>query len=76
MRMSCVPEGCASCIQTLEDDSALLYFVTSHYAPDMEGGIRYDDPLLAIRWPLAVTDISEKDRSHPLLNDGFRAIQL
>lgn len=76
MRMSCVPEGCASCIQTLEDDCELIYFVTAHYAPDLEGGIRFDDPLLGIHWPLPVTDISQKDRSHPYLDDGFRPVEL
>ena len=74
-RMSCVPEGCASCIQTLEDDSELLYFVTARYAPDLEGGLRFDDPSLNIRWPLQVTDISVKDCSHPLIDEAFQPVE-
>ena len=76
MCMSCVPEGCASCIQTLEDNCELIYFVTAHYAPGLEGGIRCDDPRLGIRWPLPVTDISEKDMSHPYLGENFKFIEI
>ena len=55
----------------LEPDSELLYLHTVFYAPDAEGGIRHDDPALGIRWPLPVTDLSPRDRSHPLIGDPF-----
>jgi dTDP-4-dehydrorhamnose 3,5-epimerase len=61
-----VPEGFAHGYQTLTDDSEVFYQVTQFYAPDAEIGIRYDDPLFGIEWP--VSDdivISEKDRSWP-----------
>ena len=35
------------------------------YTPNIERGLRYDDPLLAIDWPLAVTMVSDKDRTWP-----------
>ncbi len=71
-----IPEGCAHGFQVLEPDSELLYLHTAPYTPDHEGGLRWDDPALDIAWPLAVTDISERDRSHPLLDADFRGIAL
>lgn len=67
MRMLVVPEGFAHGFQALEDDSELLYLTTAFYHASAEGGLRYNDPLLGIRWPLPVASISEKDASHPLL---------
>lgn len=58
-----VPEGFAHGFQTLEDDTEVFYQVTAFYSPEDEGGIRHDDPALAIDWPLQVTTISDKDRS-------------
>jgi dTDP-4-dehydrorhamnose 3,5-epimerase len=53
------------------------YKVTAPYRPDLERSIRFDDPALAIAWPIAVAEIqlSDKDRDAPLLADldtGFR----
>lgn len=70
-RMLVIPEGCAHGFQVLAADSELLYLHTAFYAPDHEGGIRYNDPSLAIHWPLAVTDISPRDTSHSLLAADF-----
>ena len=62
-----VPAGFAHGYQTLNDAANVLYLVSEFYAPEAEGGLRYDDPKLAIKWPLAVSDISEKDGQWPLL---------
>jgi len=62
-----VPEMFAHGLQTLEDDTEVFYQISAFYAPDKAVGLRADDPRLAIRWPLPVTDISERDRSWPLL---------
>lgn len=67
MRMLLVPEGFAHGFQTLEDDCELLYLSSAFYEPGAEGGVRWDDPALALRWPLPVADISGKDAGHPLL---------
>jgi len=67
MRMLVVPEGFAHGFQALEPDSELLYLTTAFYQPGVEGGLRWDDPRLGITWPLPVTDLSEKDARHPLL---------
>jgi dTDP-4-dehydrorhamnose 3,5-epimerase len=74
-RMVVVPEGCAHGFQVLEPDSELLYFHTAAYAPAAEAGVRYDEPRLAIRWPLAPADVSERDRSHPLLDAAFAGVR-
>lgn len=73
-RMFVIPEGFAHGFQTLEPDSELLYLHTAYYQPSSEGGLRHDDPRLAINWPLPTRDISERDQSHPLLNDDFTGV--
>jgi len=69
-----IPEGCAHGFQVLDPDSELLYLHSAPYAPEHEGGLRWDDPVLAIEWPLAVADISERDRNHPLLGADFEGL--
>jgi dTDP-4-dehydrorhamnose 3,5-epimerase len=58
-----VPERFAHGYQVLEDHTETTYLVSEFYAPATEGGLAYDDPRLAIVWPLPVTDISPKDRA-------------
>ncbi len=67
MDMICVPEGFAHGFQSLEDASEVIYLSTAFYASDAEGGVRFDDPALNIRWPMEVTGISDKDAAHPLI---------
>lgn len=62
-----VPPGFAHAFQTLTPDVEVSYLVSSPYTPAAEGGLRYNDPLLGIRWPLEVTSISDKDAAWPLL---------
>jgi dTDP-4-dehydrorhamnose 3,5-epimerase len=70
-----IPEGFAHGFQALTDDVQLLYLHTSLWSRDHEGVMRYDDPALAIDWPLPVTAISAKDRSAPFLDTGFAGIE-
>lgn len=70
-----IPEGCAHGFQTLSDDVELLYQHTAAYRPDCEGGVRHDDPALAITWPLPVSVLSERDRLHPLIAPHFSGVQ-
>ena len=72
--MMYVPEGFAHGFQTLEDDCELLYHHSAAFTPEAESGIRYDDPALKISWPLRAGEISDRDLSHPLLNDSFKGI--
>jgi len=74
-RMLVISEGCAHGFQVLEPDSELLYLHTAFYTPEAEGGIRHDDPRIAIRWPLPVTDISLRDTAHALIGSDFHGIQ-
>ncbi|MBD0291002.1 MAG: dTDP-4-dehydrorhamnose 3,5-epimerase [Thermoleophilia bacterium] len=68
-----VPEGFAHGYQTLADETETFYQVSAFYAPGAERGLRWDDPAIAIRWPLPGDPvISEKDRSWPYL-DGREA---
>jgi dTDP-4-dehydrorhamnose 3,5-epimerase len=75
-RMMVIPEGFAHGFQVVEPDSELLYLHTAFYTPGAEGGLRYDDPKLAIDWPIVVTDLSERDKSHSLIDSNFQGISL
>jgi dTDP-4-dehydrorhamnose 3,5-epimerase len=65
--MKCVyiPKGFAHGYCTLSDDSLVLYKVDSCYAPDAEGGIRWNDSGLAIPWPVESPVLSAKDSQWP-----------
>lgn len=75
-RMLVIPEGCAHGFQALEADSELLYLHTAFYTPAAEGALRYDDARLAIKWPLPVTDLSERDKNHALLSNDFAGLDV
>jgi dTDP-4-dehydrorhamnose 3,5-epimerase len=75
-QMLVIPEGFAHGFQVLEPDSELLYLHTAFYHPPSEGGLRYDDPRLAIAWPLPPQDVSPRDLSHPLLGADFTGVAL
>jgi dTDP-4-dehydrorhamnose 3,5-epimerase len=64
-----VPEMFAHGLQTLEDETEVFYQINAFHVPDKATGIRYDDPKLAIKWPLPVAAMSEKDQNWPLLGD-------
>ena len=59
-----VPEGFAHGFVTLEDHTSVHYLVTAYYTPGAEGGLRYDDPMFNIEWPINPTVVSEKDLGH------------
>ena len=62
-----VPEGCAHGCQSIEDTSELFYLTSAFYSPEHVRGLRYDDPTIAVRWPLEVSAVSDQDRSWPYL---------
>lgn len=62
-----VPRGFAHGFQTLTDDTAALYLVSTAYDPKLERGLHHADPTLGIRWPREVTSVSDRDRGAPQL---------
>jgi dTDP-4-dehydrorhamnose 3,5-epimerase len=65
-----VPAGTAHGFQTLTDDTDLFYQITPEYVAAAAAGVRFDDPLLQIAWPLAVSVISDRDQSFVELRHG------
>jgi dTDP-4-dehydrorhamnose 3,5-epimerase len=63
-RQLLVPAGFAHGYLTLSDECVVLYKTTAYYAPDAEGGLRWDDPALAIDWPAPRAAISVNDRDN------------
>lgn len=76
MQMIYIPEGFAHGFQTLEDQTELIYHHTAFYTPGVESGLKFDDELIGINWPLPPTIISKKDQRHPLLSKTFTGIDL
>jgi dTDP-4-dehydrorhamnose 3,5-epimerase len=72
-KMLYVPQGCAHGFQTLVDATEVVYSISEFYAPEAARGVRYDDPVLGIVWPLTVTAISERDLAWPGIDAGVRA---
>lgn len=64
-----VPKGFAHGFLTLEENSHLHYQISEPYSADAAGGIRWDDPKLAINWPQAPEVISARDSELPYLSD-------
>lgn len=64
-----VPERFAHGYQVLRDNTETSYQVGEFYAPGSEGGLFYNDPRLALPWPLPVSVISEKDEQWKLLDE-------
>ncbi len=68
-----VPPGFAHGFSVLSEDACVWYKATDVYRPAEEGGIRFDDPDLAIDWKVEDPIVSERDRSHPRLKDVDRS---
>jgi dTDP-4-dehydrorhamnose 3,5-epimerase len=62
---------------TLEPNTEILYKVTSHYSPTHERGLAWNDPALAISWPVSSQDaiLSDKDRLHPKIADLLKSLR-
>jgi dTDP-4-dehydrorhamnose 3,5-epimerase len=65
-----VPPGFGHAFLVLSDVADFLYKTTTLYAPQMERGIRWDDPEIGIQWPLQgeQPQLSAKDKVATLLN--------
>lgn len=65
-QMLFVPKGFAHGYQTLENHTEVFYQVSEFYCPEAERGVRWNDPIFGIEWPIVDSpEISEKDKSWP-----------
>jgi dTDP-4-dehydrorhamnose 3,5-epimerase len=71
-----IPEGFAHGFQALTDNCELIYLHTSPYQAKFEGALNINDPILGISWPLEITDISERDKSHEFIDNDYLGIPL
>jgi dTDP-4-dehydrorhamnose 3,5-epimerase len=69
-RIFWVPEGFAHGYCTLTEISEVLYKTTAEYSAAHDRGIRWNDPALGIRWPVADPSLSAKDAKAPLLSEA------
>lgn len=67
-----VPAGFAHGFLTLEDDTVFHYLCTAQYHPESEGGLRWDDPDLGIKWGVDEPELSAKDLEAELFS-GFKS---
>jgi dTDP-4-dehydrorhamnose 3,5-epimerase len=64
-----VPAGLAHGFQCLTDNCEVFYMMSESYVPALARGLRWNDPAVNIRWPVADAQLSERDRHLPLLAD-------
>ena len=62
-----IPAGCAHGFQALTDPADVSYRIDSPHAPNEDVSIAFDDPELALPWPLPVSAVSPRDRLAPRL---------
>ena len=68
-RQLLIPRGFGHGFVTLTDHVEFLYKADNYYAPEVDGGIRWNDPELNINWGVENPILSEKDANAPLLKD-------
>lgn len=71
-----IPRGFGHGFQAMSEHVEIVYLHDAAYTPESEGGVSPLDPRLAISWPLPVAMLSERDASHPTLDDQFTGVQL
>jgi dTDP-4-dehydrorhamnose 3,5-epimerase len=74
-RIIYVPEGFAQGYITLTDNTEMNYHTSQFYDAEAASGVRYDDVVLGIHWPLTPTTISEQDRNWPPLEGRQKGTQ-
>ena len=63
-KMLYIPEGFAHGFQTLEDNTVVFYQMSEFYYPESARGLRWNDPVFGIEWPMNKLIISDKDKSY------------
>lgn len=69
MQMLYIPAGFAHGFCVLSDEADFIYKVSAEYSPALDSGIRWNDPDIAIEWPITNPLLSQKDSKLPLLKD-------
>jgi dTDP-4-dehydrorhamnose 3,5-epimerase len=64
-----IPDGFAHGFCVLSDEADVIYRVSSYYDPELESGVAWDDPEIAVHWPIADPVLSERDRGAPRLTE-------
>ena len=73
LRALFIPKGFAHGFVTLCDETEVLYMISVPYVPGAERGVRWNDPTLAIAWPIEPNVISARDAALPLLDASTAA---
>lgn len=60
-----VPANCAHAYLTLEENTTAYYAAGDYYDPPLECGLRYNDPIVKIDWPIPPVHLSDKDKAWP-----------
>ncbi|MCH5670907.1 dTDP-4-dehydrorhamnose 3,5-epimerase [Streptomyces gilvus] len=70
-----IPAGCAHGFQALTDVADTSYRIDREHDPSEDVTIAFDDPELAIPWPLPVTSTSQRDREAPSLAEVLKRME-
>jgi len=73
-KMIYIPKGFAHGFVSLTSDCELIYHHSEFYNPSVEDGVNYMDPRLKIEWPIAIKNISVRDKNLPNLSENFKGI--
>jgi len=71
-----LPEGFAHGCQALTDNCEMLYLHSESFRPETVGTLNVSDPAIAVKWPLEITELSERDSRQPFLNADFKGVVL
>jgi dTDP-4-dehydrorhamnose 3,5-epimerase len=71
-----IPEGFAHGFQTLTNDCELIYLHSAPYVKEAEAALNITDYRINISWPLEITELSERDRLHPMIQNDFEGFVL
>lgn len=70
-----IPRGFGHGFVTLTDDVEFFYKADNFYAPEADGGIRWNDPELTVDWGVDVPILSDKDSKSPFLKDAITGFE-
>jgi dTDP-4-dehydrorhamnose 3,5-epimerase len=73
-QMLLVPEGFAHGVQSLEENSEIIYFSSEAHSGEHEHLLRFDEPRVNIQWPILPPTLSPKDQAAPYLSTDFEGI--